>query len=147
MFSSWTDLRRRLREPVKIKPRVDFSLSPAEFAGSLVWRLIDLVIALSLLVFTFPLMAVVAIAIKCDSSGPLFEQEERTEAGRQFKLLSFRTTCHDFEPLVTEWDRPPTGIGRFLRYTHIETLPRLANLLRGDISLSQGNRLRGHFQN
>lgn len=102
---------------------------------------------MSLLVFTLPLMALVATAIKCDSSGPLFEQEERTEAGREFKLFSFRTTCHDVEQIVTEWDRPPTELGRILRYTQIETLPRLVNLLRGDISLSQGNRLRGRFQN
>ena len=73
-----------------------------------------------LLVLALPLMVVVAIAIKCDGPGPIFVHRQRFAAGRQYIALKFRS--------------PPTRVGRFLRYTHIENLPQLVNVLRGDMS-------------
>ena len=103
-------------------------------------RLGDLVIACALLSFTFPLMAFVAIAIKCESAGPIFKRQERVSAdGRRFDLLTFRTTAHDPENVRAVWARQPTRVGKLLRYTRIEVLPQLVNVLRGDISMIEAS--------
>lgn len=98
--------------------------------------LADIVIACALLSFTLPLLASVAAAIKCETSGPIFERQERVgSAGRRFKLLTFRTTVHDPEHPGPVWAREVTRVGHFLRYTRIDALPQLINVLRGDIRM------------
>jgi lipopolysaccharide/colanic/teichoic acid biosynthesis glycosyltransferase len=94
-------------------------------------RFSDLLIACILLTVTLPLMLFVALAIKCDGRGPIFEQEERIgRHGRRFTLLKFRTAVrrgaiHHITPF-----------GQFLQHTRIDSLPQIVNLLRGDISLA-----------
>jgi lipopolysaccharide/colanic/teichoic acid biosynthesis glycosyltransferase len=84
-------------------------------------RVADVVLALILLAITAPLMLLVALAIQAESLGPIFEQERCLGKGRRFERLKFRTK--------------PTHLGRVLRYTRIETLPRLINVLRGEMSI------------
>src|ERR1700683_4967183 len=61
-------------------------------------RVGDLVVACALIVFTLPLMAIVALAIKCDSAGPAFYLQERVGlAGRRFMLLKFRSMAENAE--------------------------------------------------
>jgi lipopolysaccharide/colanic/teichoic acid biosynthesis glycosyltransferase len=99
-------------------------------------RLADLVIAAVLLVITFPLMLAVALAIKWEGPGPIFERQTCIGRGsRRFQLLKFRTMALDPDPTAPAWARKPTRIGEFLRYTRIENLPQIYNLLRGEISL------------
>jgi len=91
-----------------------------------------------LIAFTFPLMAIVGIAIKCDSPGPVFERERRVgSGGRRFDALKFRTTLHAVEDPGLTWRRAPemTRVGRYLRYTGIDDLPQLFNVLRGEMSI------------
>jgi lipopolysaccharide/colanic/teichoic acid biosynthesis glycosyltransferase len=103
-------------------------------------RMVDFVIAGALIVFTLPLMAIVAIAIKCDSPGPVFYREERvdTRDGR-FSALKFRSTirCSGLHARLirdAEQEVRVTRVGRFLRYTGIEQLPQLINMLRGEMT-------------
>jgi lipopolysaccharide/colanic/teichoic acid biosynthesis glycosyltransferase len=104
--------------------------------GGRMRRLGDVLIACALLCFTLPLLLLTAVAIKCGSPGPIFERQERVgAAGRRFKLLTFRTAVHDPERVGPIWAREVTRIGHFLRYTRIDALPQLINVLRGDISL------------
>jgi hypothetical protein len=88
--------------------------------------------------FHLPAVAIVAIAIKCDSPGPVFERERRVgSGGRRFDALKFRTTLHAVEDPGLTWRRAPemTRVGRYLRYTGIDDLPQLFDVLRGEMSI------------
>jgi hypothetical protein len=55
--------------------------------------------------------------------------------GRRFQMLKFRTSVHSPEHLVTPWAEEITRVGRFLRFTRLEALPQLINVLRGEMSI------------
>lgn len=110
--------------------------------GSLaVKRVADIVLAALGLSLLSPLMAVIAILIKRDSPGPaLYWQERITVGGRIFSLVKFRTMCIDAERstgpvLAVEDDARITSLGRVLRSTHLDELPQLWNILRGEMSI------------
>ena len=96
-----------------------------------------LAIACVLIALTLPLMAAVALIVKLDCGGPVLTRENRrTCAGRNIRVLKFRTTrTRQLE--VRGWPRPEqtTAVGRFLRYTRIVDLPQLCNVVRGEMSL------------
>jgi lipopolysaccharide/colanic/teichoic acid biosynthesis glycosyltransferase len=99
-------------------------------------RLGDCVIASVILAFTAPLMLLVALAIKLENPGPvLVEHTCIARGGRRFQMLKFRTAIYDPRHGKPDWARPPTRIGAFLRYTRIEDLPQLINVLRGQMSI------------
>jgi lipopolysaccharide/colanic/teichoic acid biosynthesis glycosyltransferase len=92
----------------------------------------DAAIACMLIVFTLPLMAIVALAIKCSSLGPVFEHQERIGPdGRYFLFVRFRTTVQRGGIGRTN----STGLGQFLRFVRIDELPQLFNVVRGHMSL------------
>src|SRR5262249_38313785 len=97
----------------------------------------DVVIASVLLVLAFPLLLIVSLAIKWDSTGPVLERELCIGCrGRRFKLLHFRMTVHSPDDPRPAWPQQQLScVGEFLRYTRIEHVPQLFNVLRGDISL------------
>src|ERR1700736_3775091 len=67
-------------------------------------RLGDFVAACALIAFTLPLMAIVAIAIKCDSPGPVFERQQCVGiGGRRFDALTFRTTLQAAQNPELTW--------------------------------------------
>jgi lipopolysaccharide/colanic/teichoic acid biosynthesis glycosyltransferase len=95
----------------------------------------DIAIACALIVFTLPLMAIVALAIKCESAGPVFERQARVGfGGRRYVLLRFRTIVQHSDDVGAHCGGS-TRVGRFLRYLRIDELPKLINVLRGDIDL------------
>jgi exopolysaccharide biosynthesis polyprenyl glycosylphosphotransferase len=104
-------------------------------------RLTDLLIACSLIALTLPLMLIVALAIRCDSPGPVFYRQERVGLnGRRFVLLKFRSMRQDAEadgrPVwAAARDNRVTRVGGFMRLTRIDELPQLFNVLRGEMSL------------
>jgi lipopolysaccharide/colanic/teichoic acid biosynthesis glycosyltransferase len=108
-------------------------------SGCAMPRAADLAVAAALITFTLPLMAFVCLAIKLDSPGPvLFRQPRLRTDGRRFQLHRFRTTVHESNRLSKPlWDRraQQTRVGAFLRYTRIEDLPQLVNVLRGELRL------------
>ncbi len=127
-------------------------VSPAVLSRSsrLLKRVIDLAGAVTLLVLTAPLLAVIAIAVKLDSRGPaLFLQTRIGRRGQRFRLVKFRTMAVDAEQrreeLLAEskdpgWlhlDHDPrvTRIGRLLRTYSLDELPQLWNVLKGEMSL------------
>jgi putative colanic acid biosysnthesis UDP-glucose lipid carrier transferase len=109
---------------------------PGDGAG----RLGDLVIASALIAVTLPLTAAIALAIKCNSPGPVFVREERVNArGHPFAALKFRSTEQENEPGRRVGRRAVreahvTRVGSFLRYTRMVNLPQLINVLRGEMS-------------
>ena len=103
--------------------------------------LFDIVSAMALLIMALPLMLVVALLIKLDSAGPVFYRQERVGLhGKAFTLLKFRSMRKDAEapgrPVWAEIADPRiTRMGQFIRYTRIDELPQLLNVLRGEMSL------------
>jgi len=103
-------------------------------------RAFDIAIAATGLIVLLPVMAVVAVLIKCDSDGPVFFKQKRIGKGFQdFLIYKFRTMKENSEltgRLITIGEDPRiTRLGRFLRKTKIDELPQLINVLRGEMSL------------
>jgi exopolysaccharide biosynthesis polyprenyl glycosylphosphotransferase len=114
-------------------------------------RVVDVVGALALMLVLAPVAAVLAIAIKLDSPGPVVFRQERVGLhGRCFNVLKFRSMCSDAEQQLEELreqneinghafkladDPRITRLGRFLRRSSLDELPQLMNVLRGQMSL------------
>jgi exopolysaccharide biosynthesis polyprenyl glycosylphosphotransferase len=112
---------------------------------------LDRATALVCLALLAPLFAVVAVAVKLDTPGPVFFRQTRVgRAGRWFGMVKFRTMVVDAERLLAELedrneadgllfklraDPRVTRVGRILRRYSIDELPQLLNVVRGDMSL------------
>ena len=103
-------------------------------------RAFDLIGALFSLVFLSPVLLVIILLQWFTSGGPAFFRQERIgKNGRPFKILKFRTMRVDAEengPQLTQIDDTCrcTPIGGFLRRHHLDELPQLWNVLRGEMS-------------
>ena len=103
-------------------------------------RLLDVILSLVMIVTLFPLMLVIAFAIKLDSKGPvLFTQTRLGKDEKPFRILKFRTMRVDAPGEVATSLMPKSGAyitraGRFLRMTSLDELPQLFNILIGDMS-------------
>jgi exopolysaccharide biosynthesis polyprenyl glycosylphosphotransferase len=101
-------------------------------------RAVSMIAAATALVLVAPLLALLALAIKLDSRGPVFFVQERAgRDGRPFGLIKFRT-MHPCTEARSEWvidniDRI-TRIGRWLRRFRLDELPQLVNVLRGEMN-------------
>jgi exopolysaccharide biosynthesis polyprenyl glycosylphosphotransferase len=104
-------------------------------------RMLDMAISIVGVVFTAPLMALIAVAVKMDSKGPVFYKQTRVgRAGKFFQIYKFRTMRQDAEvasgPVWAKENDPRiTRLGQFLRTTHLDELPQFFNVLRGEMSL------------
>jgi sugar transferase (PEP-CTERM system associated) len=102
-------------------------------------RIISLGLSLVVLTISLPIMALIAIAIRLDSKGPvLFRQERVGKGGKVFKLNKFRSMYVGSDspgnhPPAQENDHRFTRVGRWLRKVHLDELPQLYNILRGDM--------------
>lgn len=97
----------------------------------------DLVVSLILLLLLSPLIAVLALAVAATSSGsPLHRARRVGRGGAEFTLFKLRTMREGTGPGVTSSADPRiTRVGRLLRRTHLDELPQLWNVVRGDMSL------------
>jgi lipopolysaccharide/colanic/teichoic acid biosynthesis glycosyltransferase len=103
-------------------------------------RCLDIVGALVGLVLLSPVFVMVAVAIKRDSTGPVFFRQQRVgRDGRLFGILKFRSMTVDAprrgSALTVRADKRITRVGRFLRKSKLDELPQLVNVLVGDMSL------------
>jgi lipopolysaccharide/colanic/teichoic acid biosynthesis glycosyltransferase len=99
----------------------------------------DIVLASLGLLCLAPLLLLVALLIKSDSTGPVFFRQERIGRGfRPFRIYKFRTMVHDAPrqggPITFGADPRVTTVGRGLRKTKIDELPQLINVLQGQMS-------------
>ena len=103
-------------------------------------RAVDFAASAVGLVVSAPVWAVVPLAIKLDSPGPVFFRQERVgEGGRTFQVMKFRSMRADAEkgtgPVwARDRDDRVTRVGRFIRKTRIDEIPQLINVLRGEMS-------------
>jgi len=103
-------------------------------------RALDISVASTAFLCMWPLLAMIAIAIKLDSRGPvIFAQRRVGFTGRVFRIYKFRSMYTlDDGPVVrqaTRGDKRITIVGRWLRATSLDELPQLFNVLKGDMSL------------
>jgi exopolysaccharide biosynthesis polyprenyl glycosylphosphotransferase len=128
------------------------SVVPPVFTRSsrIIKRSMDVAGSVLLLTALAPVMAVIALAVRMDSPGPiLFRQQRVGRGGRPFELLKFRTMTVDAEarraellaqsrdPHWLDLERDPrvTRVGRLLRLSSLDELPQLWNVARGQMSL------------
>lgn len=103
-------------------------------------RIIDFIGALVLLIVLSPVFLVIYILQKKDNSGPaIYKQERVGKGGRHFHIYKFRTMVVDAEkdgvPQLEQNDDPRlTAFGKHLRKKHLDELPQLFNVLKGDMS-------------
>jgi sugar transferase (PEP-CTERM system associated) len=102
-------------------------------------RLLDLLAATAGLLLSLPVMALVALAVRLDSKGPVFYRQTRVgRMGKTFEVLKFRSMRQDAERLGAQWaaenDPRVTRVGRFLRKYRLDELPQFWNVIRGDMS-------------
>ena len=104
-------------------------------------RIEDIVISVLGIVITSPVMLVIAIAIKAYDGGPVFYTQKRyTRDQKVFDILKFRSmTVHEesFEKteITQKGDRRVTPVGKIIRRTHLDELPQLFNILKGEMSV------------
>jgi sugar transferase (PEP-CTERM system associated) len=116
-------------------------------------RLIDIIASLILLVFLFPLIAVICLLIKIDSRGPVFFSQKRVGKDHTlFGMHKFRSMIDGAEkatgPVWAEKDDPRvTRVGRFIRKLRMDELPQLWNVLKGEMSFVGPRPERKHFVN
>ncbi|MCP4799222.1 MAG: sugar transferase, partial [bacterium] len=103
-------------------------------------RFIDLSSSVFGVILLLPLFAIVAVAIKSETSGPVFFRQTRVGLyGSRFRIFKFRTMVSDAEfrgkKLTVGGDSRITKVGLFLRQHKIDELPQLFNIVTGDMSL------------
>lgn len=132
-------------------PVLEFDTGDISRSSIALKRGFDVVVAALALTLTAPLMALIAIAIKLDSRGPVFFRQLRAGLqGRPFLLFKFRTMHKDAEAdlhevvRLDELDEPVfklrddprvTRVGRVLRKLSLDELPQFINALRGEMSV------------
>jgi exopolysaccharide biosynthesis polyprenyl glycosylphosphotransferase len=109
--------------------------------ASVARRSVDVVVATLAAIALAPVMAIVALAIKLDSAGPVFYRQVRVgEGGRRFTIIKFRSMRTDAEASgAPQWasERDPriTRVGAFIRRCRIDELPQLWNVVAGEMAL------------
>lgn len=136
MWRKWEDLPGSMRLP-EVKPYYDI-LKKKRFQ-LILKRIFDFTVALILLVVTLIPMAIIAICIKLDSSGPVFYRQERiTTYGKKFKIHKFRTMVSNADKIGTavtvSGDSRITNVGKKLRSLRLDELPQLVDVLEGTMS-------------
>ncbi len=109
-------------------------------------RIIEILFAITILIITLPIILVVMIAIKLEDGGPIFIRQERTgKNGITFKFYKFRSMvaldpdgqAENGNPVWTTGtnDVRITKVGKITRKLHIDEIPQMVNILKGDLAL------------
>ena len=101
-------------------------------------RLLDVILAWMILVVFFPILLLIAVAVKLDSKGPaVFVQKRLGRGGKEFLMYKFRTMVPDAETggvYSDHKDPRVTRVGTLLRKTSLDELPQCINIIKGDMS-------------
>lgn len=105
----------------------------------LVKRMFDVIVSMILLLILSPIMVVLMIMIKIDSTGPVFFRQERvTQYGRIFRIFKFRSMVNNAEKYGSQVticsDARITRVGAMLRKVRLDEIPQLINILIGDMT-------------
>jgi exopolysaccharide biosynthesis polyprenyl glycosylphosphotransferase len=103
-------------------------------------RLIDVAVSAVILGAGLPLWRLLALVIKLESRGPVLYRQERVgKDGVSFDIIKFRSMANDAESAGPKWagrqDPRITRFGRIIRQLHLDEIPQMINVLKGDMSL------------
>jgi len=102
---------------------------------------LEYIFALLIFIILLPFLLIIALAVKITSDGAaVFKQKRVGKNGSEFTIYKFRTMKIDAEKNGPQWanyfnDNRATKIGKFLRTSHLDELPQLVNILKGELSL------------
>ena len=136
ILKKWEELPEQLRTEA-VRPYYDLL---ARRRGSLLLkRCFDVIVSSLMLVVLSPLFLILAIAIKCDSPGPVFYRQVRvTQYGREFRIFKFRSMVQGADrrgSLVTvSGDSRITRVGSFIRRCRLDELCQLIDVFRGTMT-------------
>lgn len=119
---------------------LQFPMIGVQGVARYVKRITDIVISLIMLLLLSPVITVIAICIKLEDGGSVFYTQERlTEGGREFDMLKFRSMKENAEKhgitLAKKDDDRVTRVGKIIRNLHLDEVPQLINVLKGDMSV------------
>ena len=141
--SNWCEryLNKYPSELVKVSEIIEgkFSYNEKSFRAR-IKRIIESILSLIILLFTFPILLISALLIKLEDQGPIFYTQIRNGfEGNQFKIIKLRTMIKNAEKNGEQWadksDKRITKIGMILRKLRIDELPQLLLVLSGEMSL------------
>ena len=118
-----------------------YLLHPSFRAGSVALkRFFDIVVASAMLIVMAPILTGFTIAIFLTDRGPIFYRQRRVgEHGREFQMIKLRSMRVDSEHVGPRWstaeDDRVTPVGRTMRRFHIDEMPQLWNILRGEMTV------------
>lgn len=141
-------------QPLEVSTAPAYPHYPQVGIGSVPKRVFDFLVAVLLIILAAPLFLACALAIKMTSRGPvLFAHERRAFGNRPFRCLKFRTMVRDAGEILAadselqaiyrengykvprHRDPRVTRVGHLFRYLHLDELPQLLNVIKGDMSL------------
>jgi exopolysaccharide biosynthesis polyprenyl glycosylphosphotransferase len=113
--------------------------APHRYAGRIAKRVFDIAVSIMAAVPAIPVILVLAALIKLDG-GPVFYRQERVgQRGQRFQIVKLRSMCPATDGAGECWsaqdDPRVSRVGRLMRRTHLDELPQIINVLRGDMSI------------
>lgn len=128
-------------EEIDMLPSIMFGETSLNHTGLMIKRAMDIVISLTAIVISFPIIALLAFLVRLDSSGEIFYVQERiSNNGKKFRIYKLRSMVNNAEkdsgPVwATANDPRTTRFGRFIRRYNLDELPQFINVLQGDMSI------------
>lgn len=136
ILKNWEELPKELQTE-EVRPY--YEVLKKKRLSLILKRIFDIVVSLVMLIILLPVFILLGIAIKVDSSGPIFFRQERiTQYGRTFRIFKFRTMVNNAEKLGTQVtvgnDSRITKVGSFIRDCRLDEISQLLNILTGDMT-------------
>jgi lipopolysaccharide/colanic/teichoic acid biosynthesis glycosyltransferase len=102
-------------------------------------RIFDICGGIVLFIFSLPLWPIITLLIKLSSKGPVFHKSVRLGAkNKEFYIYKFRTMLKEADKIGPSWtlenDPRITRIGKILRYLHLDEIPQVINIIKGEVS-------------
>lgn len=124
----------------EIAVNLDYSIVKDSFLFRIYHRVLDIVLSIIGLVFSIPIVLIVAILIKKEDGGPIFYKQDRLGKNGKlifiYKLRSMRINAEVNGAIWAEKNDPRiTKIGKFIRKTRIDEIPQFVNILKGEMSI------------
>lgn len=136
LLKPWNELPDYMRTS-EVRPYYD--VLKKHIVSLILKRIFDFTVSMILLLLIWPILLILALAVKLDSPGPVFYRQERvTTYGKRFRIWKYRTMVVNADQIGTQVtvsnDQRITKTGRFLRGVRLDELPQIINILKGDMS-------------